>query len=169
VFVTDPTTALTLAKIKAGTGTIAPLLGQDAPQAGERRILGVTLLTSASVAAGLVWAYDRSRVWTVLREDVTLNVDASRYFESDSGRDPRDDAGRLRVRAAAVRRQDHGGVVMADDTDKMTVSTAGPFSSTASNTAAARSSTCPPTSPSTGPSGAGPASWQDKPRPRRTR
>ncbi len=83
VFVTDPVTALTLSQIKTGTGSNAPLLGQDATQAGERRVLGVPLLTSPSVAAGVVWAYDRSRVWTVLREDVTLDVDSSRYFESD--------------------------------------------------------------------------------------
>ncbi len=49
VFVTDPATALTLSQIKTGTGSNAPLLGQDATQAGERRVLGVPLLTSPSV------------------------------------------------------------------------------------------------------------------------
>lgn len=41
------------------------------------------LLASPSVAAGVVLAYDRFRVWTVLREDVTLDVDAFCSFESD--------------------------------------------------------------------------------------
>lgn len=70
-------------QIKAGTGSNSPLLGQDATQAGERRILGVPLLVSPAVAPGTVWAYDASRVWTVLRQDVTLDVDSSRYFEFD--------------------------------------------------------------------------------------
>ncbi len=82
-FVTHPTTALALSQIKAATGSNSPLLGQDATQAGERRILGVPLLVSPAVAVGTVWAYDATRVWTVLRQDVTLDVDSSRYFESD--------------------------------------------------------------------------------------
>lgn len=52
----------------------------DATQAGQRRILGVDLVTSPAVAAGTIWAYDRSRVWTVLREDVTLVVDRSVFL-----------------------------------------------------------------------------------------
>ncbi|GAB3603296.1 hypothetical protein GCM10027586_06280 [Kineococcus gypseus] len=82
-FVTHPSTALALAKIKTADGSPVPLLGQDPTAAGQRRILGVELRTSPAVAAGTVWGYDRSRVWTVLRDDVTLDVDRSRYFESD--------------------------------------------------------------------------------------
>lgn len=82
-FVTDPATALTLSKIKTGTGSNAPLLGQDATAAGQRRIPGVEVVSSPAVAAGTVWAYDWSRVWSVLRDDVTIDVDRSPYFESD--------------------------------------------------------------------------------------
>lgn len=82
-FVTDPATALALGKLKDQTGSNRPLLGMDATAAGQRRILGVDLLSSPAVAAGTIWAYDRQRVWTVLRSDVTLDVDRSRYFESD--------------------------------------------------------------------------------------
>jgi HK97 family phage major capsid protein len=89
-FVADPQTVLALSKIKTGTSSNEPLLGQDATAAGQRRILGVPLLSSPAIARtgtasefGRVWAYDRSRVWTVLRSGVTLDVDRSRYFESD--------------------------------------------------------------------------------------
>lgn len=83
-FVTNPATALTLATLKEGTGSNRPLLGADATVAGERRILGVPLLTSPAVAAGVIWGIDGTRAWLVLREDVTLAVDPSRYFELDS-------------------------------------------------------------------------------------
>jgi HK97 family phage major capsid protein len=43
----------------------------------------VDLVTSPAVAAGTIWAYDRSRVWTVLREDLNLVVDRSVFFTSD--------------------------------------------------------------------------------------
>ena len=82
-FVTNPADALTLSKLKDQSGSNRPLLGMDATAAGQRRILGVDLVSSPAVTAGTVWAYDRSRVWTVLRSDVTLDVDRSRYFESD--------------------------------------------------------------------------------------
>ena len=82
-FATDPATALTLSKLKEQSGSNKPLLGSDATAAGQRRILGVELVTSPAITAGTIWAYDRSRVWTVLRDDVTLDVDKSRYFESD--------------------------------------------------------------------------------------
>ena len=112
---------MTLSQIKTATGSNAPLLGQDATQAGERRIPGVPLLVSPAVAVGTVWAYDVTRVWTVLRQDVTLDVDSSRYFESD--RVAIRGTLRVRVRPQAVHRPDHGGLIVADtDTNTDTVS-----------------------------------------------
>jgi len=55
----------------------------DATAAGQRRVLGVQVHSSPAVTVGTIWAYDQQRVWTVLRSDVTLDVDRSRYFESD--------------------------------------------------------------------------------------
>ncbi len=82
-FVTNPADALTLSKLKDQSGSNRPLLGMDATAAGQRRILGVQVHSSPAVTVGTIWAYDRERVWTVLRSDVTLDVDRSRYFESD--------------------------------------------------------------------------------------
>ncbi len=82
-FVTNPTTALALATIKTATGSNAPVLGQDATSATSRQILGVPLYVSPSVAADTLWALDQSRVWLVLREDTTVEVDRSVFFTSD--------------------------------------------------------------------------------------
>ncbi len=82
-FVTNPATALALAKVKQATGSNAPLLGADPTAATSRSVLGVPLYVSASVAANTLWALDRSRVWLVLREDTTVEADRSVYFTSD--------------------------------------------------------------------------------------
>ena len=82
-FVTSPATALALAKVKTGTGSNAPLLGQDATSATSRQILGVPLYVSAAVAANTLWALDRTGVWLVLRDDTTVEADRSIYFTSD--------------------------------------------------------------------------------------
>jgi HK97 family phage major capsid protein len=82
-FVTSPATALALAKVKTGTGSNAPLLGQDATSATSRQILGVPLYVSAAVAANTAWALDRTRVWLVLRDDTTVEADRSVFFTSD--------------------------------------------------------------------------------------
>ncbi len=78
-FVTNPATALALAKVKQATGSNAPLLGADPTAATSRSVLGVPLYVSASVAANTLWALDRSRVWLVLREDTTVEADRSVY------------------------------------------------------------------------------------------
>lgn len=82
-FVCSPATALVLAKLKSGSGSNAPLLGQDATSAGQRRVLGVDVLTSPTITGSTVWAYSASRVWTVIRDDVSLEVDRSVFFTSD--------------------------------------------------------------------------------------
>jgi HK97 family phage major capsid protein len=83
--VMSPATALRLARIKtAPTGSNEPLLhGRDVTEPGKRTILGVPVLVQPDVAADVIWAYDSSRVFTVLRDDVDVRSDSSVYFSSD--------------------------------------------------------------------------------------
>jgi hypothetical protein len=46
-------------------------------------ILGMLLLVSQYVAANTLWAVDGSRVWLVVRDDVTVEVDRSVFVTSD--------------------------------------------------------------------------------------
>jgi HK97 family phage major capsid protein len=82
-FVAHPTTVLQLSKVKKQTGSNEPLLGYDASQPTQRQVLGVPLIPSPAVAVGDVWAIPQAKVVVVLRDDVRLEVDRSRYFESD--------------------------------------------------------------------------------------
>ncbi|MBA2558802.1 MAG: phage major capsid protein [Propionibacteriales bacterium] len=82
-FVAGPATALALAKVKQSTGSNQPVLGMDATSATSRQILGVPLFVSQYVAANTLWAIDSSRVWLVVREDATVEVDRSVFFTSD--------------------------------------------------------------------------------------
>ncbi|NTY57951.1 phage major capsid protein [Mycolicibacterium sphagni] len=82
-FVAHPTTVLALAKVKKQTGSNEPLLGYDASQPTQRQVLGIPLIPSAAVAPGDVWAIPQAKVVVVLRNDVRLDIDRSRYFESD--------------------------------------------------------------------------------------
>lgn len=82
-FVAHPATVLTLSKVKKQTGSNEPLLGYDASQPTQRQVLGIPLIPSPAVAVGDVWAIPAAKVVVVLRDDVRLEVDRSRYFESD--------------------------------------------------------------------------------------
>ncbi|MCV7379960.1 capsid protein [Mycobacterium alsense] len=82
-FVAHPTTVLELSKVKKQTGSNEPLLGYDAAQPTQRQVLGVPLIPSPAVAVGTVWAVPQAKVVVVLRDDVRLDVDRSRYFETD--------------------------------------------------------------------------------------
>lgn len=83
-FVTSPATALALATLKAApTGSNQPLLTSDVTQAGGRTIFGVPLLVSQFVAANVVYAIDKSRVFLVVRDDTTIESDRSVFFTSD--------------------------------------------------------------------------------------
>ncbi len=82
-FVSGPETALALAKVKAGAGSNAPLLGQDATAATARQILGVPLLVSPAVAPITLWAFAKDRVFTVIRRGATVEADRSVLFTSD--------------------------------------------------------------------------------------
>lgn len=77
-FVTDPATALTIAKIKAATGSNEPLLSDRG-----RSVLGVPLLVSSSVTAGTIYGIDSRFVQIVVRDNTRLEVDRSAYFATD--------------------------------------------------------------------------------------
>lgn len=89
-FVANATTVLALSKLKKATGSNEPLLSPNlatgATQRIERQMLGVRLWTTPDDVIGEdeVWAYDRSKVFVVLRKDVDLAVDPSFFFGSDS-------------------------------------------------------------------------------------
>lgn len=86
----NATTARDLAKLKRFTGTDLdsnePLLQPDPTQAGRRTINGVPLhvVPGTVIADGEVWGFDGSRVFSVMRQDVTLAVDPSWAFGKDS-------------------------------------------------------------------------------------
>ncbi|MGV0700946.1 phage major capsid protein, partial [Mycolicibacter sinensis] len=63
-----------------------PLLQPDPALAGRRTINGVPLhvVPGTAIADGEVWGFDGRRVFSVLREDVTLAVDPSWAFGKDS-------------------------------------------------------------------------------------
>lgn len=82
-FVTDPATARALAKLKVGTGSNLPLFGVGATNGIERNVLGVPLHVSPYVVAGTAWGIPKARVFSVLREDVTLDIDSSAFFTKD--------------------------------------------------------------------------------------
>lgn len=82
-FVAHPTTVLQLSKVKKQTGSNEPLLGYDASQPTQRQVLGVPLIPAPAVAVGDVWAIPQAKLVVVLRDDVRLEIDRSRYFESD--------------------------------------------------------------------------------------
>ncbi|GAB3122053.1 phage major capsid protein [Glaciibacter psychrotolerans] len=82
-FVVNPATASALAKLKTGTGSSLPLFGTGATNGIERNILGVPLLVSPSVVAGTAWGIPKDRVFSVIRNDVSVVVDKSAYFSTD--------------------------------------------------------------------------------------
>jgi HK97 family phage major capsid protein len=84
-FVTNPATAMTLAKLKTGTDFNTPLLQADPTQPGKRQILGVPLLTSPYVTTtnNVVWAIPQSQCFWVVRENAEVEADRSVFFTSD--------------------------------------------------------------------------------------
>lgn len=83
-FVANPADAEILAKLKREADSNEPLLAADATDTITRRISGIALRTSAAVPAGTIYGYDKSRVFTVLRADATVELDRSIYFNSYS-------------------------------------------------------------------------------------
>ena len=82
-FVTNPATALVLAKLKQETGSNAALLQPDPTLPTRRMISGIPLYVTPAVSGAIVWGIPKDRVYIAMREDVTLVVDRSQYFSSD--------------------------------------------------------------------------------------
>lgn len=82
-FITDPATTSALAKLTTGTGSNLPLFGVGATNGIERNILGVPLYVSSSIVQGTAWGLAKDRVYSVLRDDVSLVFDTSAYFSKD--------------------------------------------------------------------------------------
>lgn len=76
-WVTNPSVALTLSKIKDQSGSNRTLLDR-------REVLGLPIVVSPYVATGTVWGIPADRVIVAVREDVNVTVDESRYFEYDA-------------------------------------------------------------------------------------
>jgi HK97 family phage major capsid protein len=82
-------TCLALSKLRQFTGdstSNVPLLSSDPTQPTRRQILGAGLwpLPNGVIADGVVWALDQEKSFVILRSDVTVEVDTSYYFGSDS-------------------------------------------------------------------------------------
>ncbi|MDN4521413.1 phage major capsid protein [Mycolicibacterium austroafricanum] len=84
-FVANAATVLALSKVKRETGSNEPLLQPDPTLPTRRQILGVPLwsVPDTVVPDDVVWAIDGTRVFIIVRQDVDLRIDPSRYFESD--------------------------------------------------------------------------------------
>lgn len=78
-----PTTARALAKIKAGTGSNALLLGQGAENGVGRRVLGVPVITSPHIVPGHVWGLPKERSLVVVRKDFELATSQHYAFRKD--------------------------------------------------------------------------------------
>lgn len=86
-WVTNPATAMALAKVKqytAGASNV-PLLGADPTMPGRRQILGIPLLTSPSVSTtnNVVWGISKQFGYFVIRQDAQVESDRSVFFTSD--------------------------------------------------------------------------------------
>lgn len=84
-WVANASTVLRLSKLKVGDTWNLPLLQPDPTLPTRRQVLGRPLFAVPDTVLGddVVWGIDRSRAFVVIREDVTLAVDASAYFSSD--------------------------------------------------------------------------------------
>lgn len=82
-WVANPADALLLASLKEGTDSNKGLLQPDATQPARRAIGGVPLYTSTAVTSGEVWGVPKDRVFVVVREDASIDVDRSVFFTSD--------------------------------------------------------------------------------------
>lgn len=83
-WITSPATALDLARIKVSDGSREPLItSPEAGSATSRAVSGLPMFVSPAVAPGVVWGIPQDRVFTVIRDDTRVDVDASVFFTSD--------------------------------------------------------------------------------------
>lgn len=83
-WVANPLDVLALSQLKRQEASNEPLLGFDPSQPTRRQILGIPLVSSPAVAVGDIWGIPLTKVMAVVREDTTLDIDRSAYFNSDS-------------------------------------------------------------------------------------
>lgn len=89
-FVSNASTVLALSQLKKASGSNEPLLSPNQATGAtlklERQLLGVRLYSTPDTVLDddVVWVYDKSKVFVVLRRDVDLAVDESFFFGSDS-------------------------------------------------------------------------------------
>ncbi|UEA33491.1 phage major capsid protein [Mycobacterium avium subsp. avium] len=83
-WVTNPATAMALAKLKVGADYNLPLLQPDPTKPGQRQILGIPLLTSPYVTTtnNVVWGISQSQAFMVVRETAEVESDRSVFFTS---------------------------------------------------------------------------------------
>lgn len=76
-FITDPSTALAIATLKASSDANSSLL------ADPRVVLGRPVIVSKYAAAGTAWAVDASSIFAVLHNDVEIAFSTDAFFTSD--------------------------------------------------------------------------------------
>ncbi|WP_271403494.1 phage major capsid protein [Kocuria palustris] len=69
--------ALTLANLKVSVGSNESLMQ------GQRVVNGVPIIIAPDLTAGTIYGVDASRIYSVIRDEVRVDVDESVYFTSD--------------------------------------------------------------------------------------
>ncbi|MFC4494931.1 phage major capsid protein [Streptomyces ovatisporus] len=82
-WVTDAATALAISQLKEGTGSNRGLLNADLTVDGRRQILGRPVYVSEQAPADTVFGVSGADLQIVVRDGTRVDVDRSRYFESD--------------------------------------------------------------------------------------
>ncbi|GED99696.1 hypothetical protein nbrc107696_01430 [Gordonia spumicola] len=82
-WIANPTVAAQLTDIKETSTSTRPLLQPDPTNPAVRQILGRPLLVSTQVPAKTVWGIDSRYAHLVIREQASLESDASTFFTSD--------------------------------------------------------------------------------------
>lgn len=85
--VLHPTDFLMVSKLKEGTTSERNLLQMHAGNASDAtalRIQGVPVYQSTQVTVGTAYVYDPSLCYMVIRDDISIEIDNSVYFGSDS-------------------------------------------------------------------------------------
>ena len=77
-FLAHPDDALAMAQMVDAVDSRRPLL------ADPRAMMDRPVLVNRHVTPGTIWAVDRSRVFTVLRQNTTIAVSDGPFFTSDS-------------------------------------------------------------------------------------
>ena len=112
-FVCNPATALAVSTIKETTTSARTLLGADPTAPASRTVAGVPLLTSSTIADGILWGIPKSRVVVALRSGTEVTTDTSAFFTSHRVAVSRRVEGRLGVHRPGSGQQDRHHAVMS--------------------------------------------------------